>query len=123
MEVARAYLEASRDRDVDRMETLVSPTATVFELADEGSFERYAAGHLRPELGRMRTIAMTLGEPLEREASDHSLATVEWPVRRFTMERADGTVVDATGAATFLLAPSGDSWMIEHVHFSLRTAP
>ena len=44
-------------------------------------------------------------------------------MRRFTMERDDGTVVDATGAATVVLAPSGDSWIIEHVHFSLRTAP
>lgn len=105
------------------MAALVSPTATVFELADEQAFDRYATEHLRPELGRLRSIAMTLGEPIEREADDHSLATVEWPVRRFTMERDDGTVVDATGAATFVLAPSGDSWMIEHVHFSLRTAP
>lgn len=105
------------------MAALVSPSATVFELADEGSFDGYATRHLRPELGRLRSIAMTLGEPVEREAADHSLATVEWPVRRFTMERADGSVVDATGAATFVLAPHGDSWMIEHVHFSLRTTP
>ncbi len=123
VETARAYLEAARDRDVGRMSSLVLPTATAFERGDEGSFARYRDEHIGPELGRMRSIAMTLGEPVEREATDHSLAVVEWPVRRFTMERADGTVVDATGAATFVLAPQGDSWMIQHVHFSLRTEP
>lgn len=121
VEVARAYLEAARDRDVDRMSALVAPHATAFELGDEGSFTRYRDDHLAPELARLRTIAMTLGEPTEREASDHTLATVWWPIRRFTMARVDGTLVDARGAATFVLAPCTDGWIIEHVHFSLHT--
>ncbi len=121
VEVARAYLEAARDRDLDRMSALVAPEATAFELGDEGTFNRYRDEHLAPELARLRTIAMTLGDPSERESADHTLATVSWPVRRFTMERADGTLVDARGAATFVLAPRADGWMIEHVHFSLRT--
>lgn len=121
VEVARAHLEAARDRDLDRMSALVAPEATAFELGDEGSFTRYRDEHLAPELAQLRTVAMTLGDPSERESADHTLATVSWPVRRFTMERADGTLLDARGAATFVLAPHADGWIIEHVHFSLRT--
>lgn len=121
VEIARAYLEAARDRDVDRMSALVAPDATAFELGDEGTFTRYRDEHLVPELAQIRNVAMTLGDPTEHESDDHTLAMVIWPVRRFTMEREDGTLVDARGAATFVLAPSGDGWIIEHVHFSLRT--
>lgn len=121
VEVARAYLEAARDRDVARMSTLVAPDATAFELGDEGTFSRYRDEHLTPELARLRTIAMTLGDPTEYESDDHTLAFVAWPVRRFTMERQDGSLADARGAATFVLARRDDGWTIEHVHFSLRT--
>jgi ketosteroid isomerase-like protein len=120
VEVARAYLEASRDWDFDHMAELLAPGTTVFERSDEGAFSEYRHSHLAPELAGLRSMAMTLGEARLHESSDETLAVVAWPIRRFTMERSDGSMIDANGAATFVLSPHGDEWWIDHVHFNLR---
>ena len=121
IEVARAYLEAARDLDTRAMSALVTADATVFEVGDEGSFGQYRVAHLQPELDALTSVAMTLGDPALRESDDGSLSVVRWPIRRFAMQRSDGSVREASGAATFVLSPHDGQWRIEHVHWSLRT--
>lgn len=103
------------------MDALCPSDATVFERSDEGTFGEYRDRHLVPELRGLSSVAMTLGEARLHISDDRTLAVVAWPIRRFTMSHADGSSVDATGAATFVMSPEDGSWRIVHVHFSLRT--
>ncbi|MBZ0122199.1 MAG: nuclear transport factor 2 family protein [Sandaracinaceae bacterium] len=118
MEVARAYLEAFRDRRIDRCVSLFDPSSSVFEGEAQGSFERYARVHLAPELEQARGIALNLDRPEVSLSEAGDLALVEWPIQRLTVQALDDRVFEGPGAATFVLTRTQGPWRIRHLHWS-----
>lgn len=118
--VAASYLDALEARDITRADALFVPSATVFETGgDEGGWTAYRDHHLGPELGHVRTFAITRGEPSELASADHSLVVVSWPLE-YRVELDDDRVIESRGTMSLAVVEVEGELRIGQLHWSSR---
>ena len=123
VETASAYLSAMEASDLDAAEALFAADSSIFETGGvEGTWQTYRSHHIGPELDAIKSFVVSRGEPTEGSSTDGSQAFVAWPIE-YTIDLADGTVIESRGTVTFVLERHGESYEIRHMHWSSRRKP
>lgn len=122
-ETAAAYLTAMESSDLDAAEALFVQDSSIFETGGvEGAWQSYREHHIGPELDAIESFVISRGEFIEGKSVDGSLAFVAWPIE-YTIDVADGRLIESRGTVTFVLERHEGHYKIRHLHWSSRRKP
>ena len=119
-DVARNYLLALDNNDLDTAGALFADESSIFENGgNEGTWSHYREHHLQPEVESIVSFKTTLGEPDVASSKDGTMAVVTWPIE-YHIELNEDRSIDSKGVVTFVLVRVEERYRIQHLHWSSR---
>ena len=116
--VLASYVAAVERLDPRGTERLFTTDSMLFESGgSEGSYARYLAHHLTPELGEFKSFKFGNYKVDVRFEGPLALATETYTYR---IETKKGEVAERLGVATSVLRKNGGRWRIVMMHSSAR---
>ncbi|MFQ5527869.1 MAG: YybH family protein, partial [Thermoanaerobaculia bacterium] len=113
IETAAAYLTAMEASDLEAAGALFAADSLIFETGGvEGTWSAYRDHHIGPELDAIKSFVISHRPPAEQASADGTMAFVAWPIE-YTIELADGRVIESRGTVTFVLENHGHHFLIK----------
>ncbi|MED5523717.1 MAG: nuclear transport factor 2 family protein [Pseudomonadota bacterium] len=112
---AIAFQQALRDGDAEAVRRLLADDVHIYEgKGVEHSADEYAHHHMPGDMAFLKSMSFTPLEHKVREAGDMAYSVAKTRLQG----RYKGKDIDLISVETLVLARTGNSWKIVHIHWS-----